>query len=145
MMYRINMYLEVMTKGLRRGTGWYGYVLEYVDGKGVTHTVDGFGQADEVTPNRLILIAFCAALSRVKHSSEIEVFTDKLYLRNFTEHLQEWKKNNWLNAAGREVKNLDLWQQAEAKAKGNLITFSSTYQHEYKNWLDAELARRARA
>lgn len=141
----VNMYLETAARGIRRGTGWYGYVLECFDSRGEVHTVQEFKRMDDVTPNQLILIAFCAALNRMTRQSEIVVYTDKLYLRgNYTAHLPAWKQNGWKTAKGEQVANAELWKQAAELARWHRISFAKDYRHSYKNWMTAELQKRSR-
>ena len=50
----VNMYLETATRGIRRGTGWYGYVLECFDSKGNVHTVQEFRKEENVRDSALL-------------------------------------------------------------------------------------------
>lgn len=142
-MYRINIYLETSIRGVRKGIGWYGYLLEYIDQKGKLHTLHDFKREIGVTPNMLTLIAFCAALNRIGKDSEITVFTESGYLReNYMKWLQVWKENGWKTARGEEVKNLKLWQQVDELTARHVVRFDTEYHHGYKNWMCAELQRR---
>lgn len=142
-MYQINLYIETSIRGLKKTDGWYAYVLEWLDSKEEIHTVSDFRYEEEVTPNMLALLAFCAALNRITKDSDITVFTDSLYLRSsFTRYLPAWKENGWKTAHGSPIKNMLLWQQALEKTKNHKIIFSPEYHHSYKNWMVSEMARR---
>ena len=124
----VNMYMETATRGIRRGTGWYAYVLECFDSHGNVHTVQEFKKVDDVTPNQLILLAFCAALNRMRKQSEIMVYTDKIYLRgSYTSYLG----------------NVELWKRVAELTRWHQICFAKNYQHSYKNWMTAELQKRS--
>lgn len=139
----VNMYLETRIGGMRKTTGFYGYVLEFVDSRGETHTLDAMEREEDVTPNQLILKAFIAALGRMRTPSEITVYTDRIYLYgNFDRWLPVWKENGWQNARGEQVKNRELWEQAERLSR--CITFRPEYKHSYKSWLVSELLRMSR-
>lgn len=144
-MYKVNIYLETSIKGLKRTVGWYGYILEYTDAKGVRHVRDCYKNEMGVTPNMLILMAFCASLERLTKESEITVYTDNLYLReSCIKRLKHWKENGWKTAHGEPVKNKGLWQQVSEKMSGHNVIFSTEYHHRYKNQMAAELANRRR-
>lgn len=145
-MYRINMYLETSIRGVRRATGWYGYVLEYIDSRGEPHTIEDYGREEDVTPNQLALMGFLTALARVNKDSEITVYTDSLYLRgSYTRDLQSWKENGWKTSKGDEVKNKLLWQQVSKKTVRHVIRFDPAHQHSYKNYLVSELMKKRRS
>lgn len=142
-MYQINMYLETSIRGIKKSLGWYGYLLEYIDGKGELHTLHDFRHEIGVTPNMLTLIAFCAALNRIGKDSEITVFSECSYLReNYSKWLQVWKENNWRTSRGEAVKNLKLWQQVDELTARHVVRFAREYHHGYKNWMVNELVKR---
>jgi ribonuclease HI len=142
-MYQINLYLETSIKGVKKGIGWYGYLLEYVDRKGNLHTIYDFKYETDVTPNMLQLMVFCAALNRITQDSEITVFTESAYLSGgYIKYLQEWKSNGWKTAKGEPLKNKNLWQQVDKLTDRHVVRFDKTYHHGYKNWMVSEITRR---
>lgn len=142
-MYKVNLYLETSIRGLKKTVGWYGYLLEYTDPKGNRHVRDAYECKIGVTPNMLILMAFCASLNRLTRESEITVFTDHAYLREgCMRRLELWKENGWKTAHGEPVRNKELWQQVSEKISRHRITFCSEYHHEYKNRMSTELTNR---
>ena len=95
-MYQINMYLETSIRGVRATTGWYGYILEYIDKMGNPHIIEDYGREIDITPNQLGMISFLEALDRVNKDIEITVYSDSAYLRScYTRYLQDWKTNGW--------------------------------------------------
>lgn len=142
-MQKVNIYLEISIRGLKRTAGWYGYVLEYIDGRGKKHTRDAYKCEMGVTPNMLILTAFCAALNRLTKECKITVHTDNVYLRESCEtRLMRWRENGWKTARGEQIKNKALWQQVSEKMLRHVIRFSTEEHHEYKSRMMTELTNR---
>ena len=129
-MYQINMYLETSIRGVRATTGWYGYILEYIDKFGNPHIIEDYDREIDITPHQLGLMAFLEALDRVNKDSEITVYSDSAYLRSgYTRYLQDWKTNGWKTAKGTEVKNKVLWQQIARKTVRHVIRFEPAWPH----------------
>ena len=67
------------------------------------------------TNNRMELIAAISALEALKRPMTVRVHTDSAYLRHgIMDWLRRWKKNGWMTADKKPVKNVDLWQRLEA-------------------------------
>ena len=142
-MYQINMYLETSIRGVRATTGWYGYILEYIDKLGNPHIIEDYDREIDITPNQLGLMAFLEALDRVNKDSEITVYSDSAYLRSgYTRYLQDWKTNGWKTAKGDEVKNKVLWQQIARKTVRHVIRFEPAWPHKYKAQMVSKLMER---
>lgn len=142
-MQKVNIYLETSIRGCNKTIGWYGYIVEYIDHKGQKHIRDTYKYEMGVTPNMLILKAFCAALDRLTRGCEIMVYTDNIYLRESCEkRLMRWRENGWKTAHNETIRNKELWQQVSEKTVGHIIRFGTEYHHEYKNQMTAELIKR---
>ena len=51
-------------------------------------------------------------------SKIIELYTDSKYVQNgITDWIDNWKKNGWLNASKKPVKNIELWKELDAMSK----------------------------
>ena len=67
------------------------------------------------TNNRMELMAVIRALTAASRHDELEIHTDRQYVKNGTQiWIKNWKKNNWRTANKKPVKNQDLWQQLDA-------------------------------
>lgn len=142
-MFKVNIYLETSVRGLKRTVGWYGYLVEYIDGKGQKHIREDYGVEMAVTPNMTILTAFIASLGQLARASEITVFTDNAYLReSYEKRLPCWRENGWKTAHGEPIKNQKLWQMVAEKTSMHIVRFDSEYHHEYKTKMAAELVNR---
>ena len=101
--------VTIYTDGACRGNpgpGGWGVVLMY--GKSRKELKGG---CDETTNNQMELRAAVEALTALKKSCDVDLYTDSEYVRKgITEWVSKWKQNNWKTAAKKPVKNQSLWQ-----------------------------------
>lgn len=72
------------------------------------------------TNNRMELQAAIQALSKLKESCEVDLFTDSEYLREgISTWIHAWKSRGWK----RKVKNKDLWLELDAAASKHKINW----------------------
>lgn len=105
--------VEIFTDGAcsgNPGIGGWGAILRY---KETEKELSG-GEL-ETTNNRMELMAVIMALSALKTSCNISLYTDSQYvMKGITEWLDNWKKNSWKTSNKKQaVKNIDLWQQLD--------------------------------
>jgi ribonuclease HI len=56
------------------------------------------------------LVAAIRGLESLEQDARVQVYTDSQYVRNgILEWMKSWKSNGWRTAAGKPVKNRDLW------------------------------------
>jgi ribonuclease HI len=68
------------------------------------------GSEFETTNNRMELTAAIQALETLKHSYQVDFYTDSQYLRSgITEWMPNWRARNWRRKSGK-LANVDLWQ-----------------------------------
>lgn len=100
--------IEVFTDGSclgNPGPGGIGIVLRYKQHE--KHISKGYLQT---TNNRMELRAVIDALDSLKEPCIVKIYSDSQYMKNgITQWIFNWKKNNWKTAAGKPVKNQDLW------------------------------------
>ncbi|XDZ65078.1 ribonuclease HI [Alphaproteobacteria bacterium LSUCC0684] len=71
------------------------------------------GEAD-TTNNRMELMAAIAALEALKRPVACTITSDSVYLKDgITRWINGWKKNGWMTAARKPVKNRDLWERLD--------------------------------
>ena len=107
------MRVEIFTDGAccsNPGPGGWSAILRYKD---IEKEI--CGGEENTTNNRMELIAGIQALSALKVSCNITLYTDSKYVMcGITEWLENWKKNNWKTSNKKsEVKNIDLWQKLD--------------------------------
>lgn len=91
------------------GPGGWGAIL--ISGK---HRKELRGGEALTTNNRMELLAAISALDALKKPSEVELFTDSIYVKNgITTWIHGWKRNGWRTADKKPVKNADLWQRLD--------------------------------
>ena len=100
--------IEVYTDGSclgNPGTGGWAFLILRED-----EDINHFGFQQNTTNNQMELTATIKALEYIKENDEITIFTDSSYVKNgITSWIINWKKNNWKNAAKKNVKNKELW------------------------------------
>lgn len=127
-MYQVRMYLLTLRKQPSRGTGYFGYRLEFIDQNGRLHEKELYEEEKDITANQLALVAMYRAFEALRIPCEVEVFTDSLYLRgNFVTNMQNWTLNSWLNAKGEPVANGSLWRRLEKITQPHVVRFNTTY------------------
>ncbi len=103
------MNVEVYTDGACRGNpgpGGWGVLLRY---KGNEKTLSG--NELNTTNNRMELTAAIEGLKILARPCQVDLYTDAEYVRKgITEWVSSWEKRHWRTAAGKAVKNQDLWK-----------------------------------
>jgi ribonuclease HI len=114
--------VEVFTDGACRGNpgpGGWGALLRYG-----THEKELYGGEHGTTNNRMELTAAIMALESLKRPCSVALTTDSVYLRSgITEWLPQWKKRGWKTAAGKPVKNVDLWKRLDAALQDHRVSW----------------------
>jgi ribonuclease HI len=74
-----------------------------------------YGSEADSTNNRMELMAAIRALESLKRPCRVQLTTDSVYVKKgITDWLGNWKRKGWKTAAGKPVKNLDLWQRLDS-------------------------------
>ncbi len=78
-----------------------------------THRREICGGFRLTTNNRMEVWAAIQALSALRETCEVTLYTDSQYLRNAVEKdwLGQWQRNGWRKADKKPVLNVDLWQK----------------------------------
>jgi len=101
------------------GPGGWGVVLRY--GR---HEKELYGGERDTTNNRMELMAAIKGLESLTRGCKVRVTTDSVYVRSgITEWLPNWKRRGWKTAAGKPVKNLDLWQRLDRAAQAHDVSW----------------------
>jgi ribonuclease HI len=107
-MKHVNIYTDGACSG-NPGPGGWGSVLIWGE---VRKEISG--SAKNTTNNRMELLAAIEALKRLTERCTVTLTTDSQYLRKgVTEWMHAWKRNGWLTASKKPVKNKDLWEQLD--------------------------------
>ena len=126
------------------GPGGWGVVLQARSGSQLTKQSELNGGAAETTNNRMELVAAISALDALSRRSQITIVTDSVYVKDgVTKWIFGWKKNGWLTAAKKPVKNEDLWKKLDSVQSQHDVTWEWVKGHagHPENELADELAR----
>jgi len=100
------------------GPGGWGAIVAHPEG----HVYELGGGMRATTNNQMELTATIEALRSVeKNSGPIVLFTDSTYvIRGITQWIWGWKKNGWKTSEGKEVSNVEFWQELDrvVRARG---------------------------
>jgi ribonuclease HI len=104
-----------------------------------------WGSSKHTTNNRMELSAGINALQKLragvkKPYSHIDIYTDSQYVqKGISQWIHSWLKKGWHNAAGKPVKNRDLWQELLGLIKDLPVSWHWVKGHadnEYNNACD---------
>lgn len=114
--------VEAFTDGACKGNpgpGGWGVLLRSGE-----RTREIFGGEPETTNNRMELTAAIEALSALKDSCRVDLTTDSTYVRDgVTQWMAKWERNGWRTAAGKPVKNKDLWQALGTQVQRHQVSW----------------------
>jgi ribonuclease HI len=99
------------------GPGGWGVVLLAREAGRVLKERELSGGERLTTNNRMEMMAAIAALEALERPTALTIVTDSAYLRDgVTRWIHGWKRNGWLTADRKPVKNDDLWRRLETAA-----------------------------
>lgn len=91
------------------------------------------GGEASTTNNRMELAAAIQALAALREPSDVDLYTDSVYLRSgITEWIISWKENDWRRRSGKRwlpVKNEDLWRELDRHVSRHTVRFHWTAGH----------------
>jgi len=95
-------------------TSSYWALLTFVDKLGITHDKEITGSRT-ATQNNNIVTALIEALKALNRPCMLNIHTDSDYIISAIRlgWLQEWKRNGWQTAKGKEIKNLEQWKRLD--------------------------------
>ncbi|MDR1495281.1 MAG: ribonuclease HI [Rickettsiales bacterium] len=122
------------------GIGGWGAVLKC--GENIKEI---YGGSPDTTNNKMELIATIEALSVLKYSCSVELYTDSQYTKKgICEWIKTWEMNGWKNSRRQAVANRELWQRLSDLTKKHNVQWFWVKGHSDSamNNLADQLARR---
>lgn len=99
------------------GPGGWGAVI-VVQGQ----EIDFCGGEQQTTNNRMEMMAAIKSLEQLPLSCRVNLHTDSRYLQDgVTKWMANWKRNGWMTADKKPVKNQDLWQRIDSVSRQHTI------------------------
>jgi ribonuclease HI len=121
----VHAFTDGACSGNPRPGGW-GVLLRWGD-----HEKELFGGEPRTTNNRMELFAAISALEELSRPSTVVVTTDSVYVKDgITSWIANWKRRNWLTAAKKPVKNVDLWKRLDEAAARHDVTWEWVKGHD---------------
>ena len=113
-MKRVCIYTDGACSG-NPGPGGWAAILRYNG-----HEKELSGGERETTNNRMELMAVISALTALKESCEVELWTDSQYIEKAINEgwLAGWKRR------GGELKNIELWQELDSLLARHKVNFN---------------------
>lgn len=115
-------HVEAFTDGACKGNpgpGGWGVLLR-LEGQ----SRELFGGENATTNNRMELTAAIEALAALSETCTVELTTDSTYVKDgVTRWMINWERNGWRTAAGKPVKNQDLWQALKAQVARHQVNW----------------------
>lgn len=129
----VNIYIDTYHTGhLKKGTGTYSIVLEYMKAEQVPVTREYIEGLTGTTKYRTELTACIDALEHMLKICDINIIINSKYVTQAI-NTNTWFK--WLstgsNAKNRPVKNLDLWELLFERADKYPVTFTYAAKNQY--------------
>lgn len=82
------------------------------------------GSERDSTNNRMELMAAIAGLEALTRPCTVDLTTDSQYVkRGVQEWMPRWRRNGWMTAAKKPVKNKDLWQRIDVALEPHDVTW----------------------
>ena len=140
--FNVTIHIETSMHGpaVRKGAGEW--LIEYIKKNGDTETRQGILVKEKTSENALSLELMAAAFEKLTKPCNVTVYTQCQHILNVMQNgwLAQWEKNDWKKAGGKEIKNLELWQQCRETMKPHAVGFTSG-SHSYTNVMQAEIRK----
>jgi ribonuclease HI len=126
---RVHLFTDGACQG-NPGRGGWAFILRHPEsGK----SLESSGGVPHTTNNRMELMAVIRGLEALKKPSQVELFTDSVYVgKGLSEWMPKWKANGWRRKQRDrwlEVKNADLWRRLDELLATHRLTYTQVAGH----------------
>ena len=126
--HKVTIYTDGACKGNPGPSGWaYHISMTNEPNKYVIKS----GSILEGTNNIAELTAVIEALSSLKSTCIVDLYSDSMYVINgCTNWLNTWRKNGYRNARNKPIENMELWKQLDELLSKHSIKFNYVKEYE---------------
>ncbi len=112
------------------GPGGWAFLLRHpASGKELERS----GGEPQTTNNRMELTAVVRGLETLKRHSDVELFTDSVYVgKGVSEWLPKWKANGWRRKEGKRwaaIANEELWRELDSLLANHTVKYTRVAGH----------------
>ncbi len=138
----VNIYIETAYKGPAKRRMAGAWLVEYILQSGKPVTRGGILYADIITENEMTLRLMQQAFSILTKTCCVRVFTTCAHVLNTMQNhwLWQWQKNDWQNARGKPVGNVDLWQQCATLMEQHVAEWTDE-EHSYRQCMSGRMQK----
>lgn len=113
------------------GPGGWAAILEYVNSRGESRTLELSGGEAHTTNNRMELTGAIRALEALKEPCSVTIVTDSKYVQHafIKRWLDGWQKNGWMTKSREPVKNKELWERLLELSRTHAVDWDWTKGH----------------
>ena len=139
----VNIYTCTSAKGPSKKRVAFTYILEVETEKGPA-TLTKTEVLELATENQAELKALSAALRRLKKPCMLNIYTNSVYVSAGYEQkrLEKWIENDWKNAKGKPVANMEEWKELADLLGRHTFQFFTGMKHTYASWMETETIKR---
>ena len=138
----VNIYIETSFKGpaTKRAAG--AWRVEYLLRTGKPVTRGGIVYADNTTENELALQLIRKAFSILTKTCCVVVFTECGHVLRTMQNqwLWQWRKNHWINAKGKMVRNAEAWDKCAAVLEKHMTEWKDS-EHTYRRCMQGRISK----
>ena len=115
---KVDIFTDGACKG-NPGPGGWGAILRMG-----SHEKEMSGSDPATTNNRMEMLAAIKGLNALTESCEVTLYTDSRYvIDGITKWVHGWRRNGWVNASKKPVRNAELWHDLVEAAQRHDVTW----------------------
>lgn len=139
----VNIYTWTSAKGPSKKRVAFTFILEMETEKGPA-TLTKTDVLELPTENQAELKALSSALQRLKRPCMLNIYTNSVYISAGYEQdrLKKWIENDWKNAKGKPVANMEEWKELAELLGRHKFQFFTGMKHSYASWMQIETQKR---
>ncbi|MCG8448889.1 MAG: ribonuclease HI [Pirellulales bacterium] len=112
------------------GPGGWAYLLRH---PATDKQLENSGAQQNTTNNRMELQAVIEGLAALKRPTQVELFTDSVYVgKGMSQWMPKWKTNGWKRKEGKKllpIKNEDLWRRLDELLQTHQVNYHRVAGH----------------